>query len=256
MTNKFYFLILLIIFNLNSNGQDKLKLSNLEAKNIITQLFESNTFKNENEGLWKPNLYDKVNMPISDDGFCHTIVDTIIYSSINDYENAIVIFSSREYTNGIAVSCHACSVMLSIATFTKVDKGWELTQFKKRFTNAGQYGERGGYYKIVRLGKDLNCLLHHAEIDGGQGYFSGYNTFYSLEGYDDYKEVFQYRYYDTNEGAVEKNGFTDNTEIKIVKTSNFYKIELITKRENKGIIKRRIFEYSEEMNSFLPKTIK
>ena len=247
---------LLILVNLKVDGQDKLQIPKLESQKLLTILFDAKSFNKENEGLWKPNVYEKLNMPISDDGFCHTALDTILYTSTESNHNAIVIFKSLEYNSGIPSTCHACAVMLSIATFTKNDNIWELSQFKKRFKYAGLYGERQGYFEIKRLGKDLNCLFHHAAIDGGQGYFSGFGYFYSLENYDDYEQVFQYRYYDTNEGAVEKNGFTDNTEIKILKTDSFYKIELLTKRESKGVIKKRLFEYSEEFNNFLPRIIK
>jgi hypothetical protein len=191
-------------------------------------------------------------MPITDDGFCYTAVDTILYTSENNKDKAIVIFKSQQYDGGSPSGCHACGVMLSIATFTKVDKNWELSQFKKRFKNAGFYGETQGHFEIKRLGEYLNCLYHHAAIDGNQGYFSGFGFLYSLEEDADFEQIFQYRYSDTNEGAVEKNWYTENTEMKIIKAENFYKIELITKRNNKGIFNKRLFEYSEELDSYLP----
>jgi hypothetical protein len=195
-------------------------------------------------------------MPISDDGFCHTKVDTIIYQTSVDENNAIVIFKSNKYDSGIPYTCHACPLMLSIATFTKRDNKWELNQFKKKFKSAGFYGENLGYFEIKRLGKNLNCLHHYEEIDGNNGFDSGMGYFYSIENNDDFEKVFQYLYYDSNSAGVEKNGYDEETKIKILKTNNYYKIESITKRLNSPTIKKRNFVYSVEHKYFIPNEVK
>ena len=242
MTKVISVISLLIFFAKTSWGQDKIQLTNLESKNILTALFEAKSFKSgneiewKNEGLWKPNTYERVNMPISDDGFCHTAVDTILYTSTFGNKQAIVIFKSRAYSGELPSSCHGCPVMLSIATFEKKDNIWELNQFKKRFKFDGFYGETQGHFEIINLGDGLNCLYHRAEIDGGQGYFSGYGYFYSLDYFNDFQQVFQFKHYDSA-GVTDDNTFTENKELKLIKTDNFYKIELTTKRDNKGILK-------------------
>lgn len=263
MTKTICAFLLGILFNFNVIGQDLLnntfvekvdvELPDLNFQTILSRLFEIKSFSSNKEGLWSPNIYEKINMPVSDDGYCHTSVDTILF---NNKEKAVVIFKSIEYNNGNPFNCHACAVLLSIATFNKIENGWRLVQFKKRFKYAGRYGGYLGFFEIKRFGKNLICLSHHDEIDGGQGYNEGWEYYYSLEENDDYEKVFQYKYYDTNEDAVEKNGFTDNTTLKIIKTTDFYNILLTTKRNGKEAIKKKVFEYSNEYNYYIPKSIK
>lgn len=236
-------------------GQNKILFSKLDPKEVLTTLFNVQEFGKGEVGLWKPSAFDLVNMPISDDGFCRTSIDTIIYTTSRDFNYAIVIFKTQEYMDGSPNACKGCPLMLSIATFEQIDKNWELKRFKKVFTYAGTYGQRDGHFEIRRLGSELNCLYYHTGLGGGQGYFSGYGVFYNLEIYSDYEVVFQYRYHDSNIGAVGEKGYTEETAIKILEKGEFYTIELLTVKETngkKGALKKRQFVFSEEHDFFMP----
>ena len=254
-------LAILIFVTLNVSGQNEDELPNLEPQTVLTRLFDSKNFDKETqEVLWSPNTFEKVNnssiVSVSD-GFCHTKIDTILYVStaVKDYKSnqAVVIFR----TGDIAV-CHACTGVHGVATFEKYgkDKVWRLRTFEKMLIETGGYGV-GGDFEMKNFGKDesgsdTNCLLYHQPDYGNFGVSTGYNYLFFL---NDYKQVLRYKYYDTNEGSGVENLFTDRTEMTIVKTAGISKIELVTKRSKKDIIKsttKRLFEYSDELGVFVP----
>jgi hypothetical protein len=245
---KFFFLSILLILSLTSNAQNEKLFHTLDRKTVINRLFDGVTFNHMNEALWKPNYSERINMPVSDDNLCHTVMDTVMYYSSS---TAVVIFVTYAYDAGHRISCHACSPAIGLATFVKTGNNWELQQFQKCFLpNFGSYGEKGEF-AVQKLGDNFFCLRLDTGIDGSQGYFAGAYTYYSLTDYDQFKEVFSFIYSDSNEGAMEEGkGYTDETTISIVPSKPFYTIGLTTKRNNTIITGKKKFVFSDDKREF------
>lgn len=251
---KIVFLSLFILFAFVASGQNDRSFRSLDSKVVISRLFDNVNYSNNQEALWEPNFSEKLNMPVSDDGFCHTRMDTTMFYTSGEVKQAVIIFATYEYRNGVKVSCHVCAPMLSIATFSKEENGsWKILQFKKDFIGMGAWGEKLGRLGIERLGVDFYCLKVKSAVYGNQGYERGTCNYYSLNWYEQFREVFSYVYYDSNEGAVEEGkGFTEETTIKIHQTDNeFFGIELISKRKDRKTPVLKKYRYSEDENRYL-----
>lgn len=245
---KITFISFLLVLSLASIAQDEKVFRSLDRKTVMNRLFDGVTFNNRNEALWKPNYYERMNIPVSDDKVCHTIMDTVIYYSSN---TAVVIFVTYAYEQGERMECHACSPSIGLATFIKNRNDWELEQFNKCFlSNFGAYGEKG-QFAVQKLGDNFFCLRLDTGIDGSQGYFAGAYTYYSLTDYDQFKEVFSYVYSDSNEGAMEEGkGYTEETAISILPGKSYYTIELTTKHNNKSTASKKRYVFSEDKREF------
>ena len=241
-------LSLLLILSFASNAQDEKLFRTLDRKTVMNRLFDGVTFNNLNEALWKPNYSERMNLPVSDDKVCHTVMDTVIYYSS---DRAVILFATYAYDQGERMLCHACAPAIGLATFIKTGSNWELEQFQKCFLrNFGSYGSTG-QFAVQKLGEKFYCLRLDSGIDGNQGYFSGANTYYSLTDYDQFKEVFYYVYSDSNEGAMDEGkGYTDETSISLIQGKPYYSIELTTKRNNTSITGKKKYVFSEDKREF------
>jgi hypothetical protein len=93
-------------------------------------------------------------------------------------------------------------------------------------------------------------------VYGNFGHNTGYNYLFSLNGYE---QIFRYKSHDSDDSGDDKTQFTEDTEIVLVKTKGVSKIELVTKRSEKDIfksVKKRLFEYSDELGTFVPMNTK
>lgn len=221
----------------------------------MSRLFDHPSFNSKQEALWKPNYSERINMPVSDDGFCHTVLDTTLYYTSGNEKQAVLIFATYQYQTGVRTSCHVCSPLLSIATFRQADnKNWSIEQFKKDFIGMGAWGDRLGRLRIEKLGDDFYCLKVQSAVDGNQGYERGITSYYSLNSYDRLDEVFSFVYYDSNEGALEEGkGFTKETTMKLIPTADsYFCIELRTKLSGgkNTVIKK--YKFSEDERHYVP----
>lgn len=247
MLRKVIYFFLLIFVSLNLFAQEKVQLNNLNPNDILRSLFEVKIFNRDGKGRWKPNVYERYKMPVSDDGYCYTGIDTILYTSFNNEMKAVVIFESIEYNNELRSDCHGCNVMLSVATFTKNSGLWELTEFEKIFGYTGFWGELRSDFEIIKLGTKLQCLVFYNEGSSNMGSSSPDNTtFYDLGG-NGYNEIFSYESSDSNDNEI---------RINYIKSSNYYKIELVTLRSNKQILKRQLYNFSESLGKYVPINVK
>lgn len=242
------------MFSIFVSGQTEKTFTTLDYKTVMTRLFDITNFNAQHEALWKPNYSERINMLVSDDGFCHTALDTSMYFNSGDIKHAVMIFSTSEYQGGMKASCHACAPTLSMATFTREKDGiWQLVQFKKDFIGFGAWGKRLGRFGIEKLGKDFYCLKAQTGIDSNQGYERGVTTFYSLNGYEQYHEVFSFVYYDSNEGAMEEGkGFTEKITMKTTPKDDYYIVELSSKRTGRKLEVKKKYTYSEAVGRYMP----
>jgi hypothetical protein len=116
--------------------------------------------------------------PKSDDGLCHTLLDTILMFNKNGVNNAVVVFGTNEYEGGEIVNCHACQPMVSIAIFEKgSDNIWRLGKFIKNFCKDGFYGSMPGI-GITKVGD--NYFLQVSDENEGMGYSGGGSIYWHL----------------------------------------------------------------------------
>ncbi len=243
-----------------TDGQDNISLAVFDNKTILKKLFDTKLVKNNNEVLWKPNYYERMNFQVSKDGYCHTIVDTLInYNSTHK----LIVFSTTSEEYG----CHVCAPTISVATFSKDEKGvWSLNFFQKMFRQFGSFGETGSY-GVEKLGSDFYCLKLHANADGNHGEFWGFEHFYYIEENfvncngctEPIKEVFSYCYYHTDEGARadDDTSTVDNSDeeasLKIIPTKgkySHYNIQVSTKKGNK-LISTENYKYEDEKGVYV-----
>lgn len=248
-------LVFLICLFLGFLNPDETVFQRLDYKTVILRLFDKVTFDSNQEALWMPNYAERLNMPVSEDGFCHTVLDTTLYYTSENEKHALLVFGTYQYQNGVRTSCHVCSPLLSIATFRQENnKSWRIEGFKKDFVGLGAWGKRLAHLEIENLGADFYSLKVQSAVYGNQGYERGVISLYSLNSYDQFNEIFSFVYYDSNEGAIEDGkGYTDKTTMKITPTADgYFGIELSTKRSGgkNTVIKK--YKYSEDERHYIP----
>jgi len=238
----------LFFLSIASNAQNENLFRNLDQETVMNRLFDGVTFNDRNEALWKPDYSERINMPVSDDKLCHTVIDTVMYYSS---DKAVMVFATYAYEQGERMACHACAPVIGLATFIKNGSNWELEQFRKCFLrNFGSYGEVG-QFAIQKLGDNLYCLKLDTGIEGNHGYFAGACTYYSLTEYHEFKQVFSYVYFDSNQGSAEEGKqYVEETSILIIPGKPYYSIELTTKRKNKSITGKKKYVFSEDKREF------
>lgn len=250
---RIFILAVSLLISILTYSQDEKMFSSLDYKTVMNRLFDKMAFNAKQEALWKPNYAERINIPMSDDGFCYTKMDTTLYYNSGDTKQAIMIFATYEYQDGVKASCHACAPTLSLASFISEKDGvWHLVQFKKEFIQFGSWGKRLGQFGIEKFGEDFYCLKVQSAIDGNQGYERGVTCFYSLNEYEQFHDVFSYVYYNSNEGAMEEGkGFTEKTTMNTIPTNDFYVIELSSKRTGMNLYVKKKFNYSEDECRYL-----
>lgn len=235
-------LILILLFITSQLAKSQMpetskQFTNLDAKTLLPKLFDVPSLTTKNQAKWKPNFAESIAFSyfISDDSFCYTSFDTILQYKQYEQSKAIVIFKTIKYDKGSVVECHACGVNLSLALFTKNPEGmWVIDAFEKDFIANGSYGKRKGTMSIQQAGTNIPVLAIKSGIDGNQGYFSGFETYYSLDIYQGIKPIFDYTYYDSDEGASGTKGEVKTTMRFIPVDKSYSTIELTEKSNKKS----------------------
>lgn len=239
-----------IISSYMANGQVEKSFNTLEFKTVMNRLFDSVLYNERNEARWKPNYAESLVMPISDDNYCYTLMDTIMYYSGWRSDKALIIFTTYEYDGGERLMCHACAPTIGIAIFSKELAGkWQIQTFLKNFEEIGSWGERCEL-SMEKLGKDLYCLVFDYSY-GNQGSFSSTRSYYALYDYGIPHEIFSYDYSLSNEGFEEGKGYSEEIKMKIIPTDSYYLIELISKRNNSNSVIKSTYKYSEDLRSYM-----
>jgi len=152
---------------------------------------------NKKVALWKPTLDDFFNMPISDDGFCHTIIDTIIKLNNKSY---IILMRTDAYNKSEKIiDAHVSSPTYSIATVNARDKQFYVDNFKKDLISVGSFGNGYDTLSIEKFGKDYP-LLKFSSGYTGTGTVTNTNTYFEL---DNFKQVFEYDSYRSGGDSTE-----------------------------------------------------
>ena len=171
-----------------------------DTQRMLTILFDSG-FIDDTTGdvLWKPvNFADAVEANLSDDGYLHTSLDTVLYFSTYGVHHAVAVFATFHYENGEVSDCHACGAQLSVAVFDEaaVSGRWQVRQFAKHLTALGGFGANG-LVGLLQFGENQWALSLDMSWFG-QGISSEYVEFRNL---DNLEKVFNYVVHEDNTGV-------------------------------------------------------
>ncbi len=186
--------------NAISAQQEALQTFDLQdTQYILSTLFDSGFFDETGDVLWKPvNFADAVEANLSDDGYLHTSLDTILYFSTYGIHHAVVVFATFHYEKGQVSDCHACGAQISVAVFDEgaVSGRWQVRQFAKHLTALGGFGANG-IVGLMQFGENQWALSLDMEWMG-QGIYSEYIEFRNL---DNLEKVFNYVVHEDNNGV-------------------------------------------------------
>lgn len=166
---------------------------------LLATLFDSDTFSASGEVLWTPITFaDELSSNLSDDGWMHTRLDTMLFYTAFDLERAVAVFETLHYDRGAVNDCAACGAIVSVAIFSKaVDGHWEIERFAKHLTTLGGGGQ-GGEIGLAQLGENQTCLSLEMNWTG-QGVYAEYLSFINLE---DLEKVFNLVIHEDNMGVL------------------------------------------------------
>lgn len=185
-------------------------LKSLNKIDILTKFFKPYKIINDT-AIWEQDL-ESINMRVSDDGFIHTVVDSI-YQLDDIY---IIIFNTYLIMeDGQIESGHPSGIDYSIGTIKK-DKNsgkYIITGFKKHLTSGGSFG-----YGLPGEIVDLKNKLKAIKITGG---WTGTGAIMENEDYfniEDFSNLLHIETYNSNEGLCEEDDFKciDKTEREVI----------------------------------------
>jgi hypothetical protein len=162
-------------------------IENGQYKNILTLLLKCSNFDSLGYALWKPNENNIGNFPLSEDGFCHTNIDTIMYFQSNDsIDNAVVILRTFQFDKvGSKFGSHYEGSPVGVAIFNLINNKWQLDTFKSKLISLGYYVGAEPKYKgilcLQALPSNLMCLVCRQNEACHMNECDGFESAYSLE---------------------------------------------------------------------------
>lgn len=172
-----------------------LTFTNIDSLSSLSRLFENSMVKG-NQILW-PMAYqdfDDFNNEVSEDGYCHTLIDTTIQVGKHYY----VIFRTDLYLNNKMADCHICCPDIGIAKFEKADNQFKLVCFKKHVFQLGGFGEYGSLSLDTLI---IPCLKVNSGWVG-TGAILEYDYYFDLT---DFSAIFTLQTFSSNGGYFEEN---------------------------------------------------
>ncbi|MDX1911954.1 MAG: hypothetical protein SFV22_10735 [Saprospiraceae bacterium] len=165
---------------------------------LLEEFFDADTLNAYGEALWEPYTFaDELSGRLSDDGWVHTRLDTILYYAAYDIPKAVVVFETIKYEQGRMSD----GAQMSFAIFDKnSDGGWRVERFSKHLvTLASSF--YGGNVGLAQFGENQWCLSLEMSWNG-QGVYAEYMTFLNLE---DLQKVFNLTIHEDNMGVLGEN---------------------------------------------------
>ncbi|MFN0215364.1 MAG: hypothetical protein ACKVT2_13995 [Saprospiraceae bacterium] len=165
---------------------------------LLATLFDADTFSAKGEALWEPLTFaDELSANLSDDGWMHTRLDTLLFYTSYDIERAVAVFETIHYEDNEISDCQTCGAQISIAIFDRQVNGkWNIERFAKHLVSLGGAGQ-GGEIGLAQLGENQTCLSLEMYWMG-QGVYSENLSFVNL---DDFEKVFNLVIHEDNTGV-------------------------------------------------------
>jgi hypothetical protein len=160
-------------------------LSPYDTTGLLTKLFDPDTIIRK-VALWEPDKDAEFNMIVSDDGYCHTRLDTIMTGPTDQAINYIVLFITEGYhgKENERDRCHACGVNYSLATLStgltssQIPRppGDEILYFNRNICMCGGWGT-GGKVSVDSLGE---IVLHISSKWTGTSVQTNHEDYFDL----------------------------------------------------------------------------
>jgi hypothetical protein len=197
---RFFFGTLFLLWGIvegQAQTPDPLVFDLNQPMQLLATLFDAKQLRQEGEALWKPSNYaERLDSRVSDDGFYHTRLDTLLYFKKGGIERAVAVFSTLRYDKGAISDCHGCGAAVSAATLVRTTRGdWYVETFSKHFTSLGSFGE-SGTAGLFQFGPEMWCLSLSMDW-WSQGVFSAATSFYGVE---DLQRVYHFIEHQDNAG--------------------------------------------------------
>ncbi len=156
-----------------------------EPEVVMTSLFGSDRYTNERGVAWRPDIEEQATFVVSDDGYCYTEIDTLIFFTTGvgtgSQDHALLVFSTHSYFGEERSACHGCAPQMGAALFNRSpggeEGGWGLVNVRKFIGFFGGWGEPGTV-SFVSAGPS-QPILSIASSYTGQGH-----TFTSTQWFD------------------------------------------------------------------------
>jgi hypothetical protein len=169
-----------------------------DTETLLEEFFDADTLNEYGEALWEPlTLADELNARLSDDGWVHTRLDTILYYAAYDIPKAVAVFETVSYEQGRMED----GAQISFAIFDKnLEGSWRIERFAKhQITLASSF--YGGFVGLAQFGENQWCLSLEMTWNG-QGVYAEYMSFLNLE---DLQKVFNLTIHEDNMGVLGEN---------------------------------------------------
>ena len=185
-------------------GNDSVRVkSPYDTVGLLKLLFNPATME-KNLAAWKPDPDAKLNMQVSDDGYCYTNVDTIIKLP----DAWLVIFTTIAYdTLGLPIGVHAYGANYGCAKIVMANGKYNIAKFNRWFTTRGSYGNKADSIGIVKAGRDYLLFIVSGFTNSGE-------TIENIDYYEtnSFTNVFSYASYDSDDGL-----YDDSTKVEVMK---------------------------------------
>jgi hypothetical protein len=174
-------IIIFLIFSKYAFNQDhslSIEKTKFTKEFILNALYSGDLQKESDMIKWKPDLGS--NALLSDDGYCYTMLDTIVLFKKDSIQMALAIFNTIQFIEGVGQSCNGCQPSeLGIAVFKEMNKTWELMNFNYSIDRIGFSGLLPTP-SIIEIGKSKYGLLLN-QSDHSVSNVSNLGYLYSLD---------------------------------------------------------------------------
>jgi hypothetical protein len=237
----------------------------LTPRFVMNRVLDQPEYDSLGYALWKPNYNEQMEFHVSEDGKCHTNVDTVMFwTDRNQRKCAAMIFATDHFSSYPGKGgkleigdCHFCGSAIGIALFyQRKDDRWRLYAFQKQITSIGIFGEysknkqTGAWFGFKQIGDPWTCLVIRDEIGAQSGEEWGYEEWFLIEEHrlggfpaNPMKPIFGYNWL--------KSHFDWETEVTVEETSevrmrkkkgDYWDIDLITHRSTGDTISKFTFD--------------
>jgi hypothetical protein len=130
-----------VVYNWDSSVLEKLLSGKYSSKMNLTK--------------WKPFPGERT--LISDDGFCYSNQDTVLFYADASGKHAVLVYSTKRVSGEIVEDCASCNVVLGMAKFDFIDEKWFLVSNNRTVNFMGQSSQLPKP-RIIKIGENNFAL--------------------------------------------------------------------------------------------------
>jgi len=149
---------------------------------ITTHTFwKADTSKLVKVAMWKPDADAEFGMNVSEDGKCHTNIDTIMEIPGSKATKYLIVFTTLQIMNDNSLGgCHGCGANYGAAylVFDKPSGVYGIEHFERNFAAAGNFGAPADSIALTDFGGCYALLISSGFTNSGE--CTGFETFYDV----------------------------------------------------------------------------